>query len=137
MTDPSLSAAIDDQHVAGGKFLNSPKQSLGRGRRDESQIVIKRFLVHRRRYGWVLQNRFDFGSKDEAAVLLIKIERLDARTIACEHQLFAIGIPQRDGVITFDLPDKLEAAFLVKMQDRFRISARSIDVPALFQPFAQ
>ena len=38
--------------------------------------------------------RFDLGSEDEAAVLMIEVERLYARAIARQHEALAIGVPQ-------------------------------------------
>src|SRR5213079_1529019 len=116
---------------------NASKKSLRRGRRNESQIVIQRLLVHLRRHRGVLQNRFDLGSKDEEPVPVIKVKRLDAGAIARQHQLFAVSVPQSDRVITFDILNKVQAAFFVEMKDRFRISARSIDMAALFQSLAE
>ena len=79
--------------------------------------MIERFIIHFRRYAWVLQDCFDLGSKDEAAVLMREVERLHAGTIASEHELFAICIPNRDRIITFNLVNEVGAALFVQMQD--------------------
>ena len=123
--------------MAGGKFLDSTKKSLRGGRCDERQVVIESFFVYLRRHGWVLHDRFYLGSKDEEPVPVIKVKRLDAGAIARQHQLFAVSVPQSDRVITFDILNKVQAAFFVEMEDRFRISARSIDMAALFQSLAE
>ena len=124
--------ALDHQHVTGGNFLNAAKKRLRRGRRQKSEIVIERFFVDLSRDGRMLQDGFDLRSKDEAAISLVEVKRLHARTIARQHQPFAIGIPDRNPEITFDVLNKVEAALFVKMQNRFRIRARRVDVTALF-----
>ena len=79
----------------------------------------------------MFQDRLDLRSENEAAVLVIEVERLDAGAIARQHQPLAIGVPQRDGIIAFDVVNKIEAALFVKMQNRFRVRARSVNVTAL------
>src|SRR5205085_11847922 len=50
-----------------------------------------------------------------------------------QHELFFTRVPQRDGVIAFDLVDEVEAAFFVEMQDCFGVSARGVLVTTLFE----
>src|SRR6266851_2339804 len=85
LRDLYFTAAIDYQHVPGGKLLDAAKQSFRRRRGYESQIVIERFFVYFPRDRWMFQDGFDLRSKDEPTVLLIKVEGLDAGTIARQH----------------------------------------------------
>src|ERR1043165_8109848 len=85
----------------------------------------------------MFEDAFDFRSEDEAAVVLIEVERLYPGAIAREHESFTIRIPNRDCEITFDVVDEIEAAFFVKMQNRFGISLRRIAMAALLEAFAQ
>ena len=101
----------------------SRKSVVGRGRREERQIVIERLLVDVGCHRGMLQDRLDLGRKDEAAVLVIEVERLDADAIAHEHELFFVCVPDRDAVIAFDLVNEVEAAFFVKVQDGFGVGA--------------
>ncbi len=71
----------------------------------------------------MLQNGFDFGGEDEAAVLVIEVERLDADAIAHEDELFFVRVPKRDAVVAFEVVNEIEAAFFVQVQDGFGVSA--------------
>ena len=119
MCHARFTGAIDDQHVAGRKFLNSAKESLRRRRSYESQIVIERLFVYFRRDRRMFEDGFDLGSEDEPAVVLVKVERLHARAITRQHELFAVSIPQGDGIVALDIVNKIETALFIKMQDGF------------------
>ncbi len=115
LSDARFAVAIDDQHVPSGKFLNSAKECLRRRRRDKSQIVIQRGFIYFPANGWMFEDGFDLGSEDEPAVLLIKVERLDAGPVARQHQSLQIGIPEGNRIIAFDVRNKVGPALLVKM----------------------
>src|SRR6266851_2416773 len=85
----------------------------------------------------MFEDGLDFGSEDEPAVLLIEVKRLDARAIPCQHELFAISIPKRNRIVAFDVMNKIEPAFFIKMQDGFGVSAGSVNVTAPFQALTQ
>src|SRR6267143_5841337 len=85
----------------------------------------------------MFEDGLDLGSEAEPAVLLIEVKRLDARAISGQNEVFTVSIPKRDRIVAFDLMNKIEPAFFIKMQDGFRVSAGSIDMAALFQAFAQ
>src|SRR5215510_3986448 len=85
----------------------------------------------------MLKNCFDFGTKDKASVLMIKIEWLHARAITRQHQSFPVGVPQSDSVITFNVLNKVETALFIKMKNSFGIGARSVNVAAPFQVFSE
>ncbi len=85
--------------------------------------MIERLFVDVGRHRGMLQDRFDLGSENEAAVFVIEVERLDADAIAHEHELFFVRVPQCDAVVAFDLVNEVEAAFFVKVQDRFGVGA--------------
>src|SRR5205807_1566347 len=119
----------------GRNFMNAAKQRLRRRSRQESEIVIQRFFVYFRRDRRMLQDRLDFRSEDEAAIVLVKIERLYAGTIPRQHQPLAIGIPDRNREIAFNVVNEIEPAFFVEMQYGFGICQRSIEMSALFKAF--
>src|ERR1043165_9273309 len=129
--------AFECQHMTGRKLLDVAKERRRRGRRQKSQVVIERLLVDVRSDGGVLQNGFDLGGEDEAAVALIKVKRFDADAIAHEHELLFGSVPQRDRVITFDVVNEIEAAFFVKVNNRFGIRARSVFVAVRFEADAE
>src|SRR6266851_388870 len=83
------------------------------------------------------EDGLDFGSKDQPAIVLIIIERLDADAIARQHELFTLAVPQGDGKITFDLVDEIEPALFVEVKNSLAVGARSIRVPPLFQTGSQ
>ena len=109
--------------MTGRELVYVAKERRGRGRREKSQIVIERLFVDVGRHRRMLQDRFDLGRKNEAAVFVIEVERLNADAIAHEHELFFVRVPDRDAVIAFDLVNEVEAAFFVEMQDRFGVGA--------------
>src|SRR6185369_2651197 len=85
--------AFHHQHMSGRQFLNVAKKCAWRGCREESQIVVKRLFINLGRYCRVLQDRLDFGSKNESSIAVVKIERLDTDTIAREHKLSSLRVP--------------------------------------------
>ncbi len=99
--------------------------------------MIELLFVDIGRHRWMLEDRLDLRSENEAAVLVIEIKRLHADAIAHEHELLRARVPQRDRVITFDVVNEVEAAFFVEVQDRFRIGARGVTVSALFESGAK
>src|SRR6266550_10824 len=119
LCDGRCPTTIDDQHVAGGKFLDVTKESLRRRSSYESEIVIERLFVYFGCHRRVFEDGFDLGSKDKPSILLIEVERLDARTISGQYELFALGIPKRDRIVAFDVMNEIEPAFFIKMQDSF------------------
>ena len=119
LCEACLTAAIDYQQMAGGKFLDSAKKSLRRRGGNKGEIVVKRFFVYIRHYRRMLEDRFDLGSEDEPAVMLVKVERLDSCAITRQHQPFAVGIPKGDGIVTLNFVDKIEPTLLIEMQNCF------------------
>src|SRR5947209_4585844 len=117
--------------------MNAAKQRLRRRSRQESEIVIQRVFVYVGRDRRMLQDRLDFRSEDEPAVLLIEVKRLYAGAIARQHQPFTIRVPDRDSEIAFNVVDEIEAALFVEMQNGFGIRARSVNVASLLEVFAQ
>ncbi len=103
--------------------MNVAKKRRGRRRREESEIVIERLFIDVGSHRRVLQDRLDFGSKDEAAALMIEIKRLDTDAIAHENELFFVRIPQGDSVVPLDVVNEVEAAFFVQVQDCFGVRA--------------
>ena len=120
----NFTAAINNKQVTRGNLLYTFKERLGRWRGYKSQIMIERFFIDFCRDRGMFEDGFDFRSKNEAPILLSEIQRLYAGPIARKHEAVAIGVPKRDGVIAFDVIYKVEPALFVKMQNRFRVSAR-------------
>ncbi len=94
--------------------------------------MIKLLLVNLRRDRGVREDRLDLRGKDKASVPLVKVERLDAHPVTHEHEPLARRVPQSDAVVALDLMHELKTALFVEVQDRLRVSARMIDVPASF-----
>src|SRR5262245_12067209 len=114
---------FDDQHVTGGDLLNVAKERSWRRCGEERQVVIERLFVDVGRYGRMLQDRLDLGRENEAALLVIEVQRFDADAIADENELFFVRVPERDAVIAFDVVNEVETAFFVQVQDGFGVSA--------------
>src|SRR5258707_868851 len=117
LPEPNLTLSIDHQHMTRGNFVNALEKSLRRRRGYKGEVVIESFFIDFRRYFRVSQQSLDLRRKHEAAIVLIVVERFHARAIARQHEALAIGVPQRNREITFNLINKVEAALFIKMQD--------------------
>ncbi len=62
----------------------------------------------------MLQDCLDLRSEDEAPVLLVEIKRLDADAISGEHELLALGVPDGNAEIAFEVGDEIQARVLRK-----------------------
>ena len=123
LSDVYAAVAFCNKEVTGRKLPDVLKESLWRGRGEKRQVVIKRLFVNVGGDIGMLQDGFDFRSENEAAVLMTKIEWLNADAIANEDEFLFFRIPKSDRVVAFQMVNKVEAAFFVKMQDAFGVCA--------------
>ncbi len=132
-----LPPAAADEHVPGGEFADATEERARRGRGQEGEVVVERFLVQLGRHRRVGEDGFDLRGEEEAAALVPEVERLDADAVAREHESFAPLVPECDGEVALYLFDEVEAALLVEVDDGLAVGARVVDVAALLKTFAQ
>ena len=78
--------------------------------------MIKGFFVNLSRNGWMREDGFDFGSKDQPTVVLIEIERLDPHPIAREHEPVALAVPNSDRKVALELVNEINSEYFVEMK---------------------
>ena len=79
----------------------------------------------------------EFGGEDKLSAGLVQVKRLDAQTVAPEHQLALAAIPDREGKHAAKFLDESFAIFLVEMKDDFRIRGGAKGMAAVLEAGAQ
>ena len=78
--------------------------------------MIKRLFIDFRRAQRVFEDRLDLRGEDHASVFLIVVERFDADAIARQHELGALGVPDRDRKVAFNFVDRKVTSITVNWQ---------------------
>ena len=120
---------VDRQVAAGRQLVDPREEGIGRRGGEEGQIVKQRFFVDRPRLIRILQQRFDFAGKGNAAVMNTVVERLDADTIANEPKPPRPCVPERDGKHAAKFVQASNAPLLKGMQNHLGVGVVGCPLP--------
>src|SRR2546427_2248276 len=74
--------------VAGKELLDAANHGVGSRDVIEPQKAIQTIQIDLPLGGWILEEGFDFGSKNEIAAGATQVERLDADAVSGQNQTF-------------------------------------------------
>src|SRR4051812_31387121 len=83
-------AFLKAQRMSRSQFLYSVKQCRGPWNKFIANRVIERLAIDTSGHGWVLENGFDLGGKNEARAFLEIVKRLDADAITRHKKLLTV-----------------------------------------------
>src|SRR5436190_3878683 len=134
LLQPDLLILSGDEDVAGAKLVNAFDQTFGRRCCKKREQALSRLPVQFDIDFRQLQNGFEFRSKDEPAMKVGVVERLNPHSVARQEQLPLPAVPESEGEHAPQSFDGLSWTVLfVEMNDRFRIGIGIELVSALLE----
>ena len=125
------------QHMPGGQLVDFGENRFRRRHIQHGEVILQRGEIQLARHGRILQQRFDFGRKQNAVAPKIIKKRLHADAVAAKQQRPALAIPQREREHAVQARHKLLAHFFVEMDEHLRVGLRFEFMPFGFQFAAQ
>ena len=130
---PERAAVTSDSEARRLELLHALHDALGRGCDEEREQMADRFPIERARHPPELQDRLQLGGKQQFAVELRVVERLDTEAVADQQHLTPPRVPDRDREHAAQAIHEIGAVVLVEVHDGFRVAGRAEDVPATLE----
>ena len=112
-----------DQRRRGREFLDVSECCMGRQNVSQSEQLVDRQRIRRARHAWVLQDGLDLGPKNQLAVVVPIVQRLDTKSIAREDQRLIAKIPDCNAEHAVQVLHEVKTVLFEQVDDRFGIAA--------------
>src|SRR5690348_5797933 len=115
--------------MARQQFADVPIKGVRGGHITETEEVIDRLRVDAQRPRRKLPQGAQFRGEGESAGFAQAIERLDANSVAGQHQAALAMVPQREGKHSAQIFQQAGPVLFIEMQDNFRVRGGAELVP--------
>ena len=128
--DPRRPARRGDQQMPWLQLVHPRDDALGKGGAPEREEMVERAPVERARDVGELEEGPELRRKQQPAIDLGVIERLDPDPVSGQEQLSSAVVPEREGEHATQIVDTPRPVFLVQVHDRLGVARRPEPVTA-------